>query len=281
MRTKTIKLKLLNDFVIKKIIGTKGQEKALEGFINAVLADNGKEPIKDPVILNDVALTKENINGKLGILDILAKSMDDKYLINIEIQLQETDDMINRSGFYHSKLRSGVEALKAGESYRQLPKVVAINLLDYEDKRLHPEEYHTRIINVDAKHHELVFDFSEHHFLELPKFRRFKDKDMDNPLHRWLMYLDPNCSEARKEELVNMDPSIRVAEQAAQKIMATPEELELYRLREKYERDQASSAIYLEEKAIKKVARSFKEDGISYEIIAKNTGLSIEEIEKL
>jgi len=79
----------------------------------------------------------------------------------------------------------------------------------------------------------------------------------------------------------------------AQEKWQIPEEVELARLREKYERDQASSAIYLREKGIEKgfeigakiaserIALSLKKQGLLIEFIAKNTGLSIEEIEKL
>jgi len=249
-KIKVASLNRLNDFVVKKIIGTSGQEEALEGFINAVLAEHGDEPIKDPVILNDVTLTPENINDKLGILDILAKSADGKHLVNIEIQLENSDDIITRSAFYHSRVKTGGESLQAGKSYGTMPKVLAINLLNYNDKRFYPDQYHTRIINVDANHRDLVFDFSENHFIELPKFRKLADKDLDNALHRWLLYLDSKTDPKLKEEIIAMDSSIRVAEAAAQKIAATPEELELYRLREKYERDRISSEIYLREQGM-------------------------------
>jgi len=246
---KVIKINRLNDFIIKKSIGTKGQEKALEGFINAVLAHHGEPLIKDPIILNDVTLNRENINDKLGVLDILATTADGKYLVNIEIQLENTDDIITRSAFYHSRIQSGKESIKMGQSYAQMPKVPSINLLNYKDERFHPAEYHTRIINVDANHRDLVFDFSENHFIELPKFRKQGNKDLGNPLHRWLLYLDSHTTLELKEEIIAMDKSIQMAESAVQKVFATPEEMELYRLREKYERDRLSSEIYIANRA--------------------------------
>ena len=257
-KIKVASLNRLNDFVIKKIIGTKGQEGALEGFINAVLAHHGEPPIKDPVILNDVTLTRENINDKLGILDILAKTADGKHLVNIEIQLENTDDIITRSGFYHSRIKTGKDAIQAGKDYASMPKVLSINLLNYIDGRFHADEYHTRIINVDANHRELIFDFSENHFIELPKFRKQTDHDLNNPLHRWLLYLDSKTNPQLKEEIIAMDNSIQVAENAAQRIAATPEEMELYRLREKYEMDKLSSEIYLMERGRKLQKEAFR-----------------------
>jgi len=71
----------------------------------------------------------------------------------------------------------------------------------------------------------------------------------------------------------------------AQEKWQIPEEVELARLREKYERDQASSAIYLREKGAKiaseRIARNLKESQYPIEFISETTGLSPQEIENL
>jgi len=160
---------------------------------------------------------------------------------------QNSDDIIKRNSFYDARLKGSKEAIQAGQSYGSIPKVLSINLLNYIDGRFHPEEYHTRLIHVDANHRDLVFDHSENHFLELPKFRNLPAKDPNNPLHRWLLYFDSQTEPRLKEEIIAMDTSIQLAESAVQRVCNTPEELELYRLREKYELDRISSEIYLRE----------------------------------
>ena len=48
-----------------------------------------------------------------------------------------------------------------------------------------------------------------------------------------------------------------------------------------FETDQISNIFTAEDRKTKTIARNFKEDGIPYEIISKNTGLSLVEIEML
>ena len=53
------------------------------------------------------------------------------------------------------------------------------------------------------------------------------------------------------------------------------------RSRRMFETDQISNILTAEDRKAKTIALNFKNDGIPIEVIAKNTGLSIAEIEKL
>ena len=64
------KVKPLNDFIFKKILGEKGNEDILISFINAVLKRTNKEPIIE--IIDNKQLTKEVINDKTCIIDVRA-----------------------------------------------------------------------------------------------------------------------------------------------------------------------------------------------------------------
>ena len=51
-------------------------------------------------------------------------------------------------------------------------------------------------------------------FLELPKFRKKKDKDYrENDIERWLMFLEKDISETTLKELISLDTAIEKAEQ--------------------------------------------------------------------
>ncbi|MEG1705037.1 MAG: Rpn family recombination-promoting nuclease/putative transposase [Clostridia bacterium] len=92
--------------------------------------------------------------------------------VDIEMQVIDNKDMIQRSVFYSSKLMT--EQLATSESYQKLKKVVMINILNYS---LLPEEYecYNKGILVLDKHREYILtDLIEYHFIELNKFRKIK-----------------------------------------------------------------------------------------------------------
>lgn len=292
VETEIKKVNLLNDYAFKKSLGTPGQESSLESFINAVLLNNGQEPICDPQFVGG-ELNPNTINEKASRLDILAKTKDRKELVNVEVQVERTDDMLRRSNFYEAKVITQEQAIAKGEKYASIPRIITINLLGYVDGRFHPEEFHTQIIPVEAKHRERIHDFSQLNFLELPNFRKLKP-DLNNALHRWLVYLDPKSDEQIRMEVLNMDPQIRHAEQAATSILSNPKELEAYRSREKYEMDMASAAAYnrdlgLEEglskgreegenKKVREIAMNSFALNLPLDIIIKLTGLQEDEV---
>jgi len=67
------RLNPLNDYLFYKVMGEKGDEKQLLGFLNAVLVSDKehsrKEPIKSVEILENKAFVADIISGKSCILD--------------------------------------------------------------------------------------------------------------------------------------------------------------------------------------------------------------------
>jgi predicted transposase/invertase (TIGR01784 family) len=59
--------------------------------------------------------------------------------VNIEVQLRNRGNMDKRSLFYCS--REYVKGIKAGQDYRELPNVIAINIINFEF--LPTERFHT------------------------------------------------------------------------------------------------------------------------------------------
>ena len=52
----------------------------------------------------------------------------------------------------------------------------------------------------------MLTDVVEIHFLELPKFRKKKNKDYrENDIERWLMFLEKDISETTLKELMSLD----------------------------------------------------------------------------
>jgi hypothetical protein len=64
------RLNVLNDFLFFKVMGEKGDEEQLQGFLNAVLGRTGKDRLVSVEILGNRTFTAEVIGDKSSILDI-------------------------------------------------------------------------------------------------------------------------------------------------------------------------------------------------------------------
>ena len=70
----TPRLNPLNDFLFLKVMGEKGDEEQLMGFINAVLERTGDNRLKFVEILEDRIITPDVLGDKTSILDVRAQT---------------------------------------------------------------------------------------------------------------------------------------------------------------------------------------------------------------
>ena len=275
------RLKPLNDFIFKKLFGEEGDEPMLIAFLNAVLKKTGREELYDIKIQDNKDLTTELINDKLGRIDVRATTTQGEE-INIEVQVTNQKNMDRRTLFYWSKLY--LEGIKKGEDYRKLSKVITINLLDFEFLGI--EHYHSSFhLWEDEVKDYMLTDLVEIHFIELPKFRKLQEKNYkENALQRWLAFLEKDVSKNMLEELSEMEPAIKMAEEKLNFLSSDPTTIALYRAREDAEHERANLFSSGKEEGIKEgkieVARALL-DVLDDEVIAIKTGLDIEEINKL
>ena len=275
------KVKPLNDFIFKKIFGEKGNEDILIAFINAVLKRTKKEPIVEVEIIDNKQLTKELILDKTGIIDVRAKTSKGEN-IDIEVQLTDQGNMDKRTLFYWGKMY--LENIKQGQDYTTLEKVITINILDFEF--LGTESYQSSFhLWEDIEKDYMLTDVVEIHFLELPKFRKKKDKDYrENAIERWLMFLEKDISETTLKELMSLDTAIEKAEQKIEYLSSDEETMRIYYERERSLHERANMISTAEargkhDKAIE-IAKNLL-DVLDNETIAIKTGLDIKEIKDL
>ena len=223
------RLKPLNDFIFKRLFGEKDDEPVLIAFLNAVLNRTQKEKLTEIEIIENKELTKELIEDKTGRIDVRAKTAKGEQ-IDIEVQLTDQSNMDKRTLFYWGKLY--LEGIKQGEDYRKLNKVITINLLDFSF--LETKNYHSSFHLWEGFEKDyMLTDLVEIHFIELPKFRSLKNKNYkDEALQRWLTFLEKNISKEVLEELMQMEPAIKMAEDKLDFLSSDPETIELYRARE-------------------------------------------------
>ena len=271
------KVKPLNDFIFKKVFGEKGNEDILIAFINAVLKRTKKDKIVELEIIDNKQLTKELILDKTGIIDVRAKTSKGEN-IDIEVQLTDQGNMDKRTLFYWGKMY--LENIKQGQDYTSLEKVITINILDFEF--LGTESYQSSFhLWEDIEKDYMLTDVVEIHFLELPKFRKKKDKDYrENDIERWLMFLEKDISETTLKELISLDAVIGKAEKKIEYLSSDEETMRIYYERERSLHERANMISSAEKRGKLEVAKNLL-DILDNETIALKTGLDIEEIKDL
>ena len=272
------------DFVFKKIFGTEEHPEILISFLNAVLKP--KKPIVSVEIKNS-DLEKEYIEDKFSRLDVKALTSN-KEIINIEIQLKNEYNMIQRSLYYWSKLYE--EQLSEGDRYDKLSRTVCINILDF--KYLKNDRFHNGYRLKEIETNEELTDLQEIHFIEIPKLKRFEStEEIVDLLEGWVEFLrDPESEVIRKLEMSNKE--IREAKDELYRLSRNSKERELYYLREKSLRDEISALANAKEKGLKEglkqglfegkleSARSFL-DILDDDTIATKLNIDVDIIKKL
>ena len=286
----------LNDYLFFKVMGEKGDEPQLIGFLNAVLGRSGKEPIESVEIVENTSFEKDIISGKSCILDVLA-ILHDGTKVNIEVQLGNEYNMERRSLFYWSKVY--YQSLKEGENYRELPNVIAVNIVGYDFP--HGGGVHTRFsLREDSDPSLVLSPALEIHFVNMVQWRKLREKDIaSNPLHRWLTWFDEKSPPELIAEVTKMDSAIMAASERQDFITLTQDDAawRTYWSRRGAEHDRISNLdgarregeeigrqegqqIGEEKKAIE-IARNALTKGLSIEVIHDITGLDIETINRL
>ena len=227
----------LNDFLFFKVMGEKGNEPQLLGFLNAVLEPSGRKPIEALEILENKTFVKDMLGDKSCVLDVRAV-LSDKTQVNIEVQLRNRRNMDRRSLFYWGKLYT--RNLRKGRDYLKLPDVIAVNIVGFD----FPPGGGVRTcfrLREDSDPSLVLTSALEIHFVNMVKWRREAGKNVtDNPLHRWLVWFDRKSPPELVEEVKSMDGAIAVADERQSFVMQDEDARDYYERRQKAEWDRIS-----------------------------------------
>lgn len=279
---KTLSPKL--DVVFQALFGEVGNESITKGFLEAILErkidsiDLSKNPI----------LRREFKEEKLGVLDIIAK-LDKNEICNIELQIVDKKNIIERILYYWSRLYS--RQIKSGEDYKILQKAIVILITDFKIENLEELDYHSRWKIMEDKQGKKIIltQKLEIDIIELPKIIG-KEKEQDNLLD-WLYFLENPKSE-RVTEKMKENENLKEAVKKLDNLSEDEKMQRIADLRQKAIMDE--KAIYekgLEvgiEKGIMEgsqkekieIAKKMLDLKIDKETIAEATGLTEQEIEK-
>jgi predicted transposase/invertase (TIGR01784 family) len=192
--------------------------------------------------------------------------------------------MDKRTMWYWGEMFS--EGIKKGGDYKDLPKVITINIVDFDYIKI-PEKFHTTFHLCEDEFKDYILtDVVEIHFIEMEKFRKLQNKNLkEDKLQRWLSFFREDISNEELKELMDMDVDIKKAEEKIDYLSSDPKTLELYKARERslHERANMINGAKDEGRAEGAIenAINFLKLGIGEEIVAKGTNLPLEKVLEL
>ena len=281
-----IKGKYLNpkaDLTFKKIFGE--HEDLVMSLLNALLPlDEGKQ-IEHVEYLTP-EMVPENPGKKNSIVDVRCKETGGRHFI-VEMQMNWNNEFEQRVILNASK--AVIKQLKGSEDYSLLQPVYALNLINDVGFDAGPDEFYHDYAIVNVAHTDRIIEGLRFVFVELPKFKpqTIKEKKMAVLWLRFLTEIDRDTVEAPAELLENPETAkaLQILEESAYS------EAELYAYEHYWD------GVYYERGAIRHGykqgmaqgiednrrdnARRMKADGMSAELIAKYTGLTVEVINSL
>jgi predicted transposase/invertase (TIGR01784 family) len=170
---------LTEDYIFKRVFGKKGNEDILKDLLESIL----EIKIEEIEVIIGTEIEKEKIEEKLGIIDLKA-TINKETTVDIEIQVKDYHNMIERSTFYIAGLYH--TGLKRGEAYEKNNKVIGINILMFNI--FDWKKFHSKGLLKENELNKVMTDKLELHFLELPKL--IKNKEEGNKrLRQWLEFI--------------------------------------------------------------------------------------------
>ena len=273
------------DIIFQAIFGEVGSENITKDFLEKIL----KRKIEKISLDKNPILRRELKDDKLGVHDIITE-LDGKEKCNIEMQLIDKNNIIERMLYYWSKMYT--RQIKAGDDYNKLEKTIVILIADFNIKGLEEVEYHStwKIIETNSAKKLILTDKFELDIIELLKIKgRENEKDQ---LLDWLIFLE-NPESERVTRKMKENENLKEAVEKLDRISKDEKMQRIIELREKAIRDE--HAIYakgvddgIEEGKAKgarekqiEIAKSMLKENMDIEMIIKITGLTKQEIEKL
>ncbi|MDO6992720.1 Rpn family recombination-promoting nuclease/putative transposase [Brachyspira innocens] len=304
----------MNDYFVRYLLGSVGNEDILENIVNAVLEDLGFETVHNLQIINPHNLP-ENINLKESVLDVKALTTDNRKVI-IEIQLSGNIDFLKRIYYYISK--NIVSEVEEKEPYDIISEVISINFVDFNMDFGDAGKPHRCFKLIDTENPNIVLDMVQMHIVEIPRFTKIlNNSDAEyikrNKILSWIEFFTAKDLDKVKDKLKEVNNIMPKVIKRYELFISSEDEMEVYNARDaflygqtimlKREREeglQEGMEIGIEkgiEKGLQEgriagieegrreeqiaIARSFKNAGIDIKIISENTGLTIEEVLKL
>ncbi|SMD08699.1 Rpn family recombination-promoting nuclease/putative transposase [Pedobacter nyackensis] len=277
-----------SDFGFKHIFGKAPNRDFLIRFLNGVF--KGRKVIVD-IQYNNTEYKGPGKDYRKTVFDLYCTGDNGEKFI-VEMQKAKVENFKDRSVFYTANLiqEQGIGVV-ANWDY-QLPEIYFLAIMNFKFDDSHPDHFIHDVRMIEINTSKEFYPKLGYIFIEMPKFRK-AEGELENELEEWLYILN------NLKKFTEIPVSLRgnykyekIFEIAAVGNL-TPEEMNEYQQSLKIQRDNYSvdkaarnegrkeGHVRGREEEKKEIARNLKNIGITPEIIAKSTGLSIEEIQIL
>lgn len=177
------------DFAIKYLLKHKGDYDIVEGFISALLATEGYQPVKITALLESES-NKEDNSMKRSIADLIVEDREGQKFI-VEIDRSYTNLFLHKACFNSCRLI--VDNISSSQDYSTIQKVFHINLLYFPFADMQAPLYHGKTIfhEIDRTHPQRV------HLAD----RRMQMFDAYNVLPEYFIISVPLFDDVIKDEM--------------------------------------------------------------------------------
>ncbi len=268
------------DFGFKRLFGEEPNKDLLKDFLNELLRDEQGE-IEEIQYLNNEKLGN-TVPDRKAIFDIYCTNEKGEKFI-VELQKVKQNFFKDRSVFYTSFPIQ--EQGKRGNDWNfELQAVYTIAILDFvfdEDKNdkkyVNKYRYDVKLTEQETK--DVFYDKLTLIYLAMPKFKK-NIHELETHFDKWL-YIFKNLSEMQEVPTSLQEDVFNKLFQTAEIAQFNHEEMMSYENSLKYYRDMKNSLDTARDEEKIQIAKNFKKIGLSNEMIAQGTGLTIQQIQEL
>ncbi|MDQ7047098.1 MAG: Rpn family recombination-promoting nuclease/putative transposase [Sulfurovum sp.] len=268
------------DFGFKKIFGDPNNTELLKSLLNDILKFEGNDKIKEITFKNG-ELLPESPEERKAIIDLMCEDEKGSQFI-VELQKVSQEHFQSRA-LYYTSFPIQQQGIKGGWNFELTP-VYFVGLLNFEIELFKDRSeylHHGQIVDIYSK--EIMYDKLNMVYLEIPKLKKTKE-ELSSHLEWWMyVFQNLNLMTDIPKELQN--DVIKYAFSKAEFATMPKNQQEIYHKNLKTYRDLVNSFDFAiksgkDERSIE-IAKNLLKANMDLDLIAKTTGLNMEEIEKL
>ncbi len=271
-RTTEKYINLFTDFGFKKLFGEEPNKDLLIAFLNELLGDQER--------IEDISYLK-NEGERKAVYDLYCTNEKEEKFI-VEIQRVKQEFFKDRS-IYYSTFAIQEQANKGKASQYELKGVYTIAILDFSFDKSNPHTLEHRVKLLDIQTKEVFYEKLTFIYLEIPKFQK-EIPQIKSEYDKWLFaFKNLHRLQDRPQQL--QEGVFKKLFDLAEIAKMDEAERSIYQESLKDYRDLKSSmdtyhADGKRDQALDMAVKAVRE-GLDLEVIARLTGLSLEEIKKL
>ena len=249
------KFKPKNDVIFQELFKP-GNEDITKAFLSSII----KEDITEINMDVSTHTNRDYLNSKLGILDLRVK-LENNVQCNVEVQLIDYGNMIDRMLFYWSKQFS--KNLNKSQDYSKLERTISIAILNFkiEDLKDIKNFYSNWKIIEKKDRKKILTNKLDLYIIEMPKLLEQEHKELDDNLTQWMLFLN-NPDSVEVKEIMEENDKIKEAAEKYDVILGDEELIRLAELKEKGEMDERNMKRVAREEGIKEGMK----EGINNEV---------------